>query len=221
MKFDEKNVVIKNILTEEEIKRVKDSAIAAENSVQFDILGYYVWHLTMPEDIIQKFTKVAEEVCGEELVLEEYNVSRYQLRSKDDGTESHPLLFPHTDEAFNEERFTLDYQLESNISWPIIVRSGGEAKELNLEDNDAGTFSGTHQVHWRPKRIFSDGEFLTLVFMHFKKANGAKDLGLDHINHMRSLAKIEYDEWLKQEGRSNNLMYDPSNEPRYEKKEIL
>ena len=58
MKFDEKNVVIKNILTEEEIKKIKDSAVAAENSIQFDILGYYVWHLTMPEDIIEKFTFV-------------------------------------------------------------------------------------------------------------------------------------------------------------------
>jgi len=221
MKFNEKNIIVKNILTKEEIERVKDSVVSAENSNQFDILGYYVWHLTMPEDIVKKFTRIAEEICGEELVLEEYNTSRYELRSNDDGSETHPLLFPHTDEAFKEERFTLDYQLESNISWPIIVKSENETKELVLLDNEAGTFSGTHQVHWRPKRIFNKGEFLTLIFMHFKKANGAKELSLEHINHMRNLAKIEYDEWMKQEGRSNNEMYDPNNEPRYNKKEKL
>ena len=47
---------------EEEIKKIKDSAVAAENSIQFDILGYYVWHLTMPEDIIEKFTNIKKYI---------------------------------------------------------------------------------------------------------------------------------------------------------------
>lgn len=219
MKFDEKNIIVKDILTKDDMERLKESMYSSDSSNQVDDLGYYTWHLKMPDDIEEKFLKIAEDVCGEKLVLAEYNASKYQISFNEDGTESHPLLFPHTDEAFHEERFTLDYQLESNVTWPVAVKSSEGISEMSLSDNEACTFSGTHQIHWRPKRKFVPGEFVTLVFMHFKKATGAKELTVEHINHMRSLAKIEYEQWIRQEGRNNNKLYDPSNEPRYEKRE--
>lgn len=221
MKFNEKNVVVSNVLTAEEIGQVHESILETESSNHHQELGYYTWHLKMPKNIEEKFLKIAEDICGEKLVLSEYNASKYHLSISDDGSELHPLLFPHTDEAFYEERFTLDYQLESNITWPIIIKSDTGISEIVLSDNEAGTFSGTHQVHWRPKRIFTSNEFMTLVFMHFKKASGAKTLSLDHINSMRKIAKEEYDKWIEQDGRSNNKLYDPKNEPRYMNKEKL
>jgi hypothetical protein len=63
MKFNEKNIIVKNILTKEEIERVKDSVVSAENSNQFDILGYYVWHLTMPEDIVKNVCELLKIYC--------------------------------------------------------------------------------------------------------------------------------------------------------------
>jgi hypothetical protein len=57
----------------------------------------------------------------------------------------------------------LDVQLKSNINWPIVV----EGKEIQLGDNDAVTFSGTHQIHWRAPLEFKDGDFIDMLFCHF------------------------------------------------------
>ena len=83
----------------------------------------------------------------------------------EDGTIGAPFLSPHYDETFKEPRFTFDYQMRSNTSWPLVV----EEKQFALEDNQALTFSGTHQIHWRTKKEFSSEDFVDMIFFHLKK----------------------------------------------------
>ena len=79
-----------------------------------------------------------------------------------------PKLFPHFD-GFPEPRLTFDYQIGSNTSWPLVV----EDREYVLKDNQALTFSGTHQIHWRVHKDFSETDYLDMIFFHLKQKNAA------------------------------------------------
>lgn len=72
-----------------------------------------------------------------------------------------PKLGPHIDEV--PSQFTLDYQLDGNIEWPLNI----EGEEYLLKNNNALIFEGESVLHWRPKRNFVDGEFLDLMWFQF------------------------------------------------------
>ena len=44
-------------------------------------------------------------------------------------------------------------------------------REFTLKDNEALTFSGTHQVHWRKHKDFDDKDFIEMLFCHFSLEN--------------------------------------------------
>ena len=82
----------------------------------------------------------------------------HSIYSKKYGT---PRLPMHLDEPACE--FTIDYQLDGNISWPIFINN----QEFILKNNDAVTFIGEEDLHWRNKINFDENSFLELVFFHF------------------------------------------------------
>jgi hypothetical protein len=204
MKKDLKNVIIENILTQEEINTILEIVSKTQSQNFHNELAYNSWHIQLPESIINKFTEHAESIAGIKLKLEEYNFSRYEKITSSCGKYIfNPLLFPHTDEAFMSDRFTLDYQVRSNVSWPITVDNWETEIDYTLKDNEALTFSGTHQVHWRPKKDFIEGEFLELIFMHFAPLD-KKELSKEHINEMRKRGSEAYEKWSKQPGITSN-----------------
>jgi len=202
MKKDLPNIIIKNALTKEEISEVLDIVANTTRQDFHPELSYNSWHIQLPENIIDKLTKYAESVAGEPLVLAEYNFSKYEKTVKGDKI-FNPLLFPHTDEAFNADRVTLDYQIRSNIDWEITVDNWETETTYTLKDNEILTFSGTHQVHWRPKRNFVEGEFLEAIFLHFAPLD-AKALSKEHINNMRKRGADAYAKWHQTPGISSN-----------------
>jgi hypothetical protein len=162
MKFKEVNSVIKQLLTENEIKSIYEEVEKSYNNFIMETLGQQVFDFKMPESVMAKILKVCKELSGQEdLILEAYQFAKYEKFVRPDGVVSIPKLSPHHD-TFDQPRFTFDYQLGSNISWPIFV----EGKEVILSDNDAVTFSGTHQVHWRPEREWVEGEYVDMIFCH-------------------------------------------------------
>jgi len=68
---------------------------------------------------------------------------------------------PHTDRSASY--FSMNYQLDANVSWELYVNG----KEYILENNDLLIFSGTHQIHWRPRRDLAKDEHCGMVIFHF------------------------------------------------------
>lgn len=164
MKHDEKNVIIDNVLSESEIEEIYSSL---SGSYRKYVMGLYMQQIsdfTMPEHIKNKIVNYVEEITGLVGFEIDYQFSRYELM--EDAGPNKPNLTPHFD-GFPEPRFTFDYQIRSNIDWPLYV----EGKEFVLKDNQALTFSGTHQVHWRSHHDFKPGEFVDMVFCHLYLAN--------------------------------------------------
>lgn len=171
MKFNEVNTIIDNVLDEGEIEQIYKNIAGAYNSYVMERYGQQVSNFEMPTSALNKIIKYCEEVSGVTgLILEAYQFSRYERFTKEDGNISSPKLVPHYD-GFPEPRFTFDYQIRSNTSWPLFV----EQKEFELKDNQALTFSGTHQIHWRSKKDFLPGQFVDMIFCHLYSPNLEKN----------------------------------------------
>ena len=90
-----------------------------------------------------------------------------------------PNLPPHFDG--DETDLMINYQFLSNTSWPI----GIDKNTYIVEDNSAIVFNPNKSIHWRPKKIFKDDEFVKMIFFRFvdlknKKDNSHLRYSLDH-----------------------------------------
>lgn len=163
MNINQEHIIYDDVFTQEEIDSIYN-VINSGGVVGTEIVSIYcqkAYHFQLPEPIIKKVTEIANSLVSKKLKLTEMSFASY---SKEYG--DLPLLSPHFDNTFEEPRFTLDVQLKSNFSWPIVVRG----TEFTLKDNQALTFGGTHQIHWRTFREFNDGEFIDMLFCHFSLA---------------------------------------------------
>lgn len=199
MKYSETNTIVDNVLTDDEISEIY-SALNNNNGGAFvEPHCQQNYFIQLPNHIIDKFTSHARKISNNEnLVLTEYCYAIYK-NTNNEKASFRPSLFPHYDETFKEPRFTFDYQLKSNISWPIVVEPD---KEFTLKDNQAVTFSGTHQIHWRVPTIFNDDQYVEMIFCHFSDPNsGPKDSDVNDI--MNEKASIYKKKFLDNGGFSN------------------
>jgi hypothetical protein len=186
MKHDEANVVVKDVFTRDEIDRIYK---AVQNNSGGDFIKVHAQANTfieLPQDIIDKVTKLSKEISGNDnLVLQEYCHARYNNVTSNCGKYHYkPSLFPHYDETFKEARFTFDYQINGNVEWPLVVEPD---QEFALHNNEALTFSGTHQIHWRKPQEFSDDQFVEMVFFHFSDpTSGPKSPELNVIMNQKA-----------------------------------
>lgn len=207
MKHDEANVVIDNVLTAEEIAEVV-SAVDKSHGTDFVSVHCQTNNfIELPKHIIDKFTNHARRISGNsDLVLTEFCHSIYKNREVD-GVKYRPSLFPHYDETFKAPRFTLDYQLKGTLDWPIVVEPN---TELVLKDNQAATFSGTNQIHWRTPTEFSDQDSVEMIFCHFSDPSGMeKDEATNSIMNDKALKYKElfYSNGGFSNGGSNRMEY--------------
>lgn len=158
------NTVVDNVFTDEEIDQIYKSLGNSHGQAFISVHSQQNTYIELPDNIIEKVTKYAKDISGNNnLVLAEYCHATYKNVNKD-GKVYRPSLFPHYDETFKEPRFTFDYQLNANVDWPIIAEPN---VELTLKNNQAATFSGTHQIHWRKPQEFLDDQSVEMVFFHF------------------------------------------------------
>jgi hypothetical protein len=154
------NYIHKNVFSQGEIDLIYSGIDLNEKkqTTTVDLYAQKVWFINLPEKIKDTVTKLARGIYQQNVNLEEISFARY---SKEYG--QFPNLTPHYDNTFLEQRVTIDVQLRSNIDWPIVI----QGREFTLKDNEALTFSGTHQVHWRKNQIFKDDDFIEMLFCHF------------------------------------------------------
>jgi hypothetical protein len=179
MEFKIENNIVKDILTENEIAGIYSSVDNSYNEYVMDRYNQSVADFVLPPDIENKILGICRDVFAEsDLILESYQFARYKNLQKSDGELGKPRLIPHFD-SFPEARYTFDMQLKSNTSWSIYV----EGKEFVLANNQALTFSGTHQIHWRPEKQFKDDDYIDMLFCHLQKKDDDK-LTVDHWDKM-------------------------------------
>lgn len=193
MKYNEKNIIIDNVLSEEEIQSIYYHINESKNTNNMERYNQELTDFFLPESIKSKIINYCKEISNSNnLILKEYQFCRYKKYLKEDNVMGNPNLTPHFDDTFKEPRFTFDYQINGNITWPIIV----EGKEFSLKNNQALTFSGTHQIHWRPVVSFADDEFLDMIFFHFIDQE-SEQVGDDHFDIMNKKRKEFKKDYIK------------------------
>jgi len=172
MKTDEKNIIVTEVLSEEEISRIYSILENPNNTYVMKFFTQTISDFNLPQDIERKIISYCEEISGQDnLEIAEYQFARYKnVFDEESNTLLRPNLIPHCDLTFEEPRFTFDYQVGGNTQWDLVV----EEKDFSLKNNQALTFSGTHQVHWRKPKIFEDDEYIDMIFFHLRKINSAK-----------------------------------------------
>jgi hypothetical protein len=77
-----------------------------------------------------------------------------------------PQLAPHYDRP-SDICFLIDYQVDSSINWDLTV----DGQDWTLADNDLLLIDVSQQIHWRRPRLFSDKDYVSVVFFAFVDKN--------------------------------------------------
>ena len=122
-----------------------------------------------PISIQRKLEIFASEMVGEEVFM--YHNS-YLSYNKEHHSDVNPKLPPHYDSDNYFSKLTMDYQLHSNIDWPIVI---GE-ETFNLQYGDLLIFWGAGQPHWRDPILFKEGDNTEVLTMHFSTRKDFEEL---------------------------------------------
>lgn len=163
------NKIIKEIFNEDQIRHIYEvvNSTSDEMTILQKRLGHKAYLVGLGEDIRLHLESIVQKYYGEDWILNDYQFARY---SKKFGYE--PKLYPHYDDAFDHHKLTLDIQLYSTVSWPIVV----EGDEFVLNNNDGVVFSGTDQIHWRSPLELSEDDIVDMVFCHCEKKPEFNDI---------------------------------------------
>lgn len=170
--------IIKNFFTEEEVevllaivnyqKKAKDldeffAPLVLPSMARMQIEVMY------PEHIRRKLERFASEMVGEEVHMYHNSYLSYNL---DHNPDVNPKLPVHYDSDNYFSKLTMDYQLNANIDWPIVI----EGESFNLQYGDLLVFWGAGQAHWREPVRFRDGHNTEVLTMHFSTRKDFEEL---------------------------------------------
>jgi hypothetical protein len=167
------NVIKKIIDKNKEKAKVFDSHPVDKNGFQIlfsepilirdKILGRVMMkQLEIPLEILKKVEQKVNNIFNNSYELI-HTVSYFEYDKK----YGNPKLGVHKDA--NEEYVSMhaDYQLDSNVDWPINV----EGTDIFVANNEIIIFDGYTQNHSRPVKKFNDGEFVKMLMFRFKKVD--------------------------------------------------
>jgi hypothetical protein len=109
----------------------------------------------IPRNIIDKTNEYVHRWYSPKLFIEGIAFTRYSTKTGE------PKLAPHYDTG--AATLTVDYQLASNVSWPLVI----EDKVFTLTDNSALIFKPSYEVHWRVPQLFNDDQYVDMIFFHY------------------------------------------------------
>jgi hypothetical protein len=182
------NVILKNIFTEEQINSLYAILKEKENDIKIDEpqLGrtrYDIDKNLLDPSIVKRINELAQNF-NKNLRFGGCYYSEYSLKY------GKPELSIHTDQTVAV--FTIDYQLDANIDWEVYV----EGISFLLKNNEAVTINVNSQAHWRPQRIFSDAEYVKMIYFHFLDRTKPKPKILTR-EEMKDMQEKYYHLWRK------------------------
>jgi hypothetical protein len=178
-------IKVNDLLSQEDIsKMLADLKSPPEDNQGFSIskeLGRSQFGIPgFDKGVKKKLLKIANSVSDFKCGFSGASVTEYNLKY------GQPRLPPHFDGDWSD--LIINYQLSSNTSWNM----GVDFNVYEIEDNSALLFNPNKTVHWRPRKLFKDGEFVKMIFFRFHKLNNSSDythLG-NHFPHHRIFEDI-------------------------------
>ena len=172
--------ILTGFFTEEELE-VLIAIVNYQKKASAEILGEFYAPLVLPKmarmqielmyppSIRRKLEGFASEMVGEEVFMSHNSYLSY---NQEHSPGVNPKLPPHYDSDNYFTKLTLDYQLDSNIDWPMVI----EDKHFSLEYGDLLVFWGAGQAHWRDPILFKEGDNTEVLTMHFATQKDFEEL---------------------------------------------
>jgi hypothetical protein len=115
----------------------------------------------IPESIKEKLLTLAKQFVDDpDLELTHYQYLDYFGKY---GKGNSPNLPPHLDVENYYTKVSIDYQMSSNIDWPIVVEDQG----FTLKDNEVLVFEASDRIHWRDPIILKEDDRCEVIVFHF------------------------------------------------------
>ena len=161
--------IVKNFFTEEEVEVLLAIIKYQKNAKDLDAfhspivlaeLSRMQIEVMYPLTIRKKLEMFASNLVGEEVFMSHNSYLSY---NKEHNSTSNPKLPVHYDSDNYFSKLTIDYQLNANIDWPVVI----ENESFNLQYGDLLVFWGAGQVHWREPVLFKEGDNTEVLTMHF------------------------------------------------------
>jgi hypothetical protein len=193
--YNLKNRVIKNVLSQDQIDRIyklvnscSEDKIKAPNN--YGQLAFFIDEFDSresgAEDIYLSIENMLKSEYNIDLKIEAIQFVRYTTKSGNAA-----WLPPHYDKVFKKPMITVDIQMNSNLVWPVYV----DGIPYTLKNNEALVFSGTHQIHWRPKIELQDDQYLDMIFCHLEDTQ-ADEISDKHRVDMKLLSTKYLNEYV-------------------------
>jgi len=184
-----KPFVIKNVLSEEEYSYVYDCVnkgfpeeikpdLPSDNReypeyLNVPDLGYLAYIKGFSEDFKKSIKNTLENSLGIPLSLPDIHFARYTSK-----TGHKPTLKPHYDIGVRHPSVTISIQMDTTLDWDLHAYDGS----ATLSKNEAMVFSGSHQVHWRPPKDFSEDDYFDIMVCQLAVSD--EILSEDHAEYM-------------------------------------
>ncbi len=164
---------IDNFFSQEEIDQTYGYVKQLEEPYVSEHTGYFSSSVFYPENIQKKLYEFVDKYAEEEGVEFKSTNMNTHIGKYTLDTGFKPKLTPHTDLGIEFHSITISVLLKKNIEWPI----GVNLDSWILNPGDAVIFSGTDQVHWRPKFDFKEGDFVESLIIQVvdEKQRKSKD----------------------------------------------
>jgi hypothetical protein len=134
----------------------------------------------LPQNILDKVNTLAKQVSDKPLSMSSIVSVEYSGKY---GTPNLPVHYDH-----DSSDLIVNFQLSSNTSWGL----GIDLNLYSLEDNSAIIFNPNEYTHWRPKKIFTNEEYIKMIFFRFINLDNPSDYShLDYTIGHEIFSKIE------------------------------
>jgi hypothetical protein len=138
-------------------------------------IGYFAYIGGFRDDIYDRVQELGKKYYRS-VGKPEIHFARYSLK-----TGYPPILRPHYDEMLKYPSITLSIQLEKTFDWDLYANNTGEM----LSENEGLVFSGSHQIHWRPRVGFKDDDYYDIMVCQMRVSD--EELSEDHFDKMFAL----------------------------------
>jgi hypothetical protein len=159
-------IVIDDVFTQEEYDSVYNSVNAVfPKELSSDVppdsgyfnageIGYFAYTKGFEHLVYQKIVDLTKEYGHMNVLETRVHFARYTPK-----TGFPPMLRPHNDLGVETSALTFSVQLDSTFDWELCAVDSC----VTLKKNQAMLFSGSHQIHWRPKKEFGPEDYFDIM----------------------------------------------------------